>query len=217
MSGRRWASSEGKLTGTSSGSVIWAKSTSGGSSLAGTRPSTTDSAWRALARSWRSDGSKVMSLAIWLCALTTSSRATDPLSNAVCTSRRLSRSWTRMVSTVAICARAEAIASVCKTAWPVTVRYAASSWCRSTSEEHTSELQSRLHLVCRLLLEKKNKTTRQNYSASARFAGLVLVEHRVVDGSLTIPLRQQDTRDFFFLMIRRPPRSTLFPYTTLFR
>src|SRR2546429_6474053 len=29
----------------------------------------------------------------------------------------------------------------------------------SRSEEHTSELQSRLHLVCRLLLEKK-KTTR---------------------------------------------------------
>src|SRR2546422_5822113 len=29
--------------------------------------------------------------------------------------------------------------------------------CRVRSEEHTSELQSRLHLVCRLLLEKKNK------------------------------------------------------------
>src|SRR2546429_4211774 len=29
--------------------------------------------------------------------------------------------------------------------------------CRS--EEHTSELQSRLHLVCRLLLEKKKKNT----------------------------------------------------------
>src|SRR2546429_6058185 len=27
---------------------------------------------------------------------------------------------------------------------------------RARSEEHTSELQSRLHLVCRLLLEKKN-------------------------------------------------------------
>src|SRR2546422_4446143 len=27
---------------------------------------------------------------------------------------------------------------------------------RRRSEEHTSELQSRLHLVCRLLLEKKN-------------------------------------------------------------
>src|SRR3989449_8323929 len=33
---------------------------------------------------------------------------------------------------------------------------------RFRSEEHTSELQSRLHLVCRLLLEKKKKTTRQN-------------------------------------------------------
>src|SRR5687768_18207860 len=28
---------------------------------------------------------------------------------------------------------------------------------RRRSEEHTSELQSRLHLVCRLLLEKKKK------------------------------------------------------------
>src|SRR2546429_3194803 len=27
--------------------------------------------------------------------------------------------------------------------------------CSTRSEEHTSELQSRLHLVCRLLLEKK--------------------------------------------------------------
>src|SRR2546422_2357699 len=30
------------------------------------------------------------------------------------------------------------------------------------SEEHTSELQSRLHLVCRLLLEKKNITRIDN-------------------------------------------------------
>src|SRR2546422_5495612 len=29
--------------------------------------------------------------------------------------------------------------------------------CAARSEEHTSELQSRLHLVCRLLLEKKKK------------------------------------------------------------
>src|SRR2546422_7385949 len=32
---------------------------------------------------------------------------------------------------------------------------------RERSEEHTSELQSRLHLVCRLLLEKK-KTKQKN-------------------------------------------------------
>src|SRR2546422_8528416 len=31
------------------------------------------------------------------------------------------------------------------------------------SEEHTSELQSRLHLVCRLLLEKKKKKRRGRY------------------------------------------------------
>src|SRR2546422_5538269 len=31
---------------------------------------------------------------------------------------------------------------------------------RVRSEEHTSELQSRLHLVCRLLLEKKKKQPR---------------------------------------------------------
>src|SRR2546422_8592750 len=32
---------------------------------------------------------------------------------------------------------------------------------RTRSEEHTSELQSRLHLVCRLLLEKKKKIHQQ--------------------------------------------------------
>src|SRR2546429_6227250 len=32
------------------------------------------------------------------------------------------------------------------------------------SEEHTSELQSRLHLVCRLLLEKKKKKTTTSIS-----------------------------------------------------
>src|SRR2546429_1445984 len=31
------------------------------------------------------------------------------------------------------------------------------------SEEHTSELQSRLHLVCRLLLEKKKQTAQHSF------------------------------------------------------
>src|SRR2546422_5620821 len=48
------------------------------------------------------------------------------------------------------------------------------------SEEHTSELQSRLHLVCRLLLEKKKKkhtsnrttrTTRANRNSEAAKTG----------------------------------------------
>src|SRR2546429_7067835 len=42
---------------------------------------------------------------------------------------------------------------------------------RARSEEHTSELQSRLHLVCRLLLEKKKATPRYDvilYSHNVR-------------------------------------------------
>src|SRR5437879_11089254 len=39
----------------------------------------------------------------------------------------------------------------------------------SRSEEHTSELQSPMYLVCRLLLEKKNKTfTQAKFKASNR-------------------------------------------------
>src|SRR5947199_5656742 len=39
---------------------------------------------------------------------------------------------------------------------PVSFVSRALTWCRS--EEHTSELQSLRHLVCRLLLEKKKNT-----------------------------------------------------------
>src|SRR5690606_40804909 len=40
----------------------------------------------------------------------------------------------------------------------------ASRWAASSrSEEHTSELQSRENLVCRLLLEKKNNTHKINH------------------------------------------------------
>src|SRR2546422_5716397 len=38
---------------------------------------------------------------------------------------------------------------------------------RGRSEEHTSELQSRLHLVCRLLLEKKKKKSSTNIRTTA--------------------------------------------------
>src|SRR5205809_7630757 len=40
--------------------------------------------------------------------------------------------------------------------------------CIGRSEEHTSELQSRLHLVCRLLLEKK-KSSSSSASSTTRF------------------------------------------------
>src|SRR6516164_7896056 len=76
------------------------------------------------------------------------------------------------------------------------------------SEEHTSELQSQFHLVCRLLLEKKNTTWQ------------LTIENVMTNltPSAAIEITAQKVNCFiFFLMIRRPPRSTLFPYTTLFR
>src|SRR5256884_2983402 len=39
---------------------------------------------------------------------------------------------------------------------------------KKRSEEHTSELQSRLHLVCRLLLEKKKKERRPSLLRAGR-------------------------------------------------
>src|SRR5438552_13997196 len=45
-------------------------------------------------------------------------------------------------------------------------RAIARSWV-GRSEEHTSELQSPDHLVCRLLLEKKKKTLKARYSPTA--------------------------------------------------
>src|SRR5256886_10671896 len=47
-----------------------------------------------------------------------------------------------------------------------------------------------------------------------------MIKERIVVISLMlhlVPLSYQCVIFFFFLMIRRPPRSTLFPYTTLFR
>src|SRR5438309_7044224 len=38
------------------------------------------------------------------------------------------------------------------------------------SEEHTSELQSQFHLVCRLLLEKKNNVDGQAGTTSLRYS-----------------------------------------------
>src|SRR5215813_13469198 len=98
----------------------------------------------------------------------------------------------------------------------------------SRSEEHTSELQSRPHLVCRLLLEKKKKTPNPIipiYISSSLFSAFSCHDFARWSISLQVcatrlAVLQYDVfcfNRFFFLMKRRPPRSTLFPYTTLFR
>src|SRR5690242_17040589 len=143
------------------------------------------------------------------------------------------------------------------------------------SEEHTSELQSHVNLVCRLLLEKKKEHAEfperggvakderaghqaehaartipqrgddsvgalagfEAYGAAAgealaggdvrgdvieeRGAGVCVgvdEDEPIAGGGAGAAIaRAADLVDVFFFMMRPPPRSTLFPYTTLFR
>src|SRR6266571_4932879 len=99
---------------------------------------------------------------------------------------------------------------------------AACTWSRvSRSEEHTSELQSHVNLVCRLLLEKKNNDLHMLAIASEDSMDLALADFDRISSKSPVYADLKPSGRFvaifFFLMIRRPPRSTLFPYTTLFR
>src|SRR6202521_3172486 len=95
------------------------------------------------------------------------------------------------------------------------------------SEEHTSELQSPQNLVCRLLLEKKKELIPVCVSVTSgrgetAFARALVDGPDGCDADACLPgarnaCRAHPCGSFFFLMIGRPPRSTLFPYTTLFR
>src|SRR5690242_18098758 len=85
------------------------------------------------------------------------------------------------------------------------------------SEEHTSELQSHVNLVCRLLLEKKN----QRLPVRILVAGLLpsLPSSRPAAAGAaprrapTGPHGSVCAAAVFFSITRRPPKSTLFPYT----
>src|SRR2546421_130559 len=118
-------------------------------------------------------------------------------------------------------------------------------------KKHTSELQSRSDLVCRLLLEKKKKNDTRLIRHTARIIpsisiyitettytrsidcvvgslyllALLYSIYFIFSVSLIVVQSCHNSScsvvfslfcSFFFLMIRRPPRSTLFPYTTLF-
>src|SRR5699024_6482375 len=70
------------------------------------------------------------------------------------------------------------------------------------SEEHTSELQSRFDLVCRLLLAKQNAGSADQVDGHP--CGVALARPHPVRAS-SLPA------------LARPPPPPLFPYTTLFR
>src|SRR4030042_1486412 len=95
------------------------------------------------------------------------------------------------------------------------------------SEEHTSELQSRLHLVCRLLLEKKNESKPQQ-SSRQRERVVVPARQRAARALLARRARPKSLPPdpwrffsvvffFFFLKKRPPPNSPLFPPPALFQ
>src|SRR5579859_6196652 len=85
------------------------------------------------------------------------------------------------------------------------------------SEEHTSELQSQSNLVCRLLLEKKKEEKIGELCLETPIVSAIKDDLLMRCLCHRTPTIELSLFFFFFLMIRRPPRSTLFPYTTLFR
>src|SRR5258708_6794665 len=86
------------------------------------------------------------------------------------------------------------------------------------SEERFSR-NAETDIVCLLLLKLQHRrssdASRISLERSSRSAPL----RETIFQSTTVPSIPggQYSDAFFFLMIRRPPRSTLFPYTTLFR
>src|SRR5687768_18072531 len=85
-------------------------------------------------------------------------RANPPDATRAAVSRALARSRVSRQSVVSH------LIDPARSAWPGRGRWTGGASSRRESlliiwrsEEHTSELQSRLHLVCRLLLEKKKK------------------------------------------------------------
>src|SRR6185503_2124586 len=66
------------------------------------------------------------------------------------------------------------------------------------SEEHTSELQSRLHLVCRLMLEKKNSRVSSLLLLGMLAAGCAIFESRE-----EIPLKRATAEELTALLRQR--------------
>src|ERR1039458_2572710 len=95
------------------------------------------------------------------------------------------------------------------------------------SEEHTSELQSLRHPVCRLLLEKKKneiRDARPIYTSCCSPSALNRAPPPRPPRRSAVPAvnthqnhRRFVTLFFFFFILRRPPDSYLFPPSPFFR
>src|SRR3712207_7609468 len=89
---------------------------------------------------------------------TTLFRSQAPRPNGGVESHSVSTGRSSSSSNVSTCARPSESLS----AWSVALANSSSFWL-GRSEEHTSELQSRQYLVCRLLLEKKKSQSTHHY------------------------------------------------------
>src|SRR6266850_1257119 len=103
--------------------------------------------------------------------------------------------------------------------WPVlaTIRGVRRYWTVPSRDRKSTRLNSS-HLVISyavFCLKKKKQISKAWHPPPL---GSTSSLHEVEATALLKPApARAPARTFFFLMIRRPPRSTLFPYTTLFR
>src|SRR5205809_6111567 len=67
------------------------------------------------------------------------------------------------------------------------------------SEEHTSELQSRLNLVCRLLLEKKKTNQKNGITRTTR--KVIITDHMEKDPTTS---QLPDTHTGFYITVLNP-------------
>src|SRR5579872_4877876 len=95
---------------------------------------------------------------------------------------------------------------------------------RKSTRLNSSHVRISYAVFC---LKKKNNTTdwplvphkkiHLQTDSAIPYADDLFPTSRVVLSAIGVNRQSIVFRVFFFLMIRRPPRSTLFPYTTLFR
>src|ERR1035441_4717466 len=93
--------------------------------------------------------------------------------------------------------------------------------CSTRSEEHTSELQSLRHLVCRLLLEKKKKKKDYNKNSTSESRPITFLTHQVAPVVSLLWLSSFVSRPgcllsfffffFFFFINPAPPKISPFP------
>src|SRR5262245_62889149 len=76
------------------------------------------------------------------------------------------------------------------------------------SEEHTSELQSLRHLVCRLLLEKKKKKNNYHIKPTHKKNNNTNITHTKLTEPRTLPVTHTDTRHTTSTELRHRPYDT---------